>query len=1056
MTVSDTLTILTAQIPLAKTVKRVEDSSLQSHHSPLAKSFNVSEVSVQSIHDVFDVLRGLQLQDSQAVIRGKLIAGRDKKNILRRSRARGEQPANFESAARRWVMIDVDDLVLRSEWQNVDASAEKIIAHTVRHLPVEFHSVKCVYQWSSSMGVKTDKIRVHLWYWLSRSTSDAELKAWLTGCPVDTALFQSVQLHYTANPIFCSGALDPIKTRVGLHTPHGCSDEVCVPDTIDVPNNPLSTRRIIGKQGVVDDQKVVRDPNTGLVVDGRERFMLFCSNQATEDVLRDSSDDIPSLEAIACQTWRLFAQEADLADGRWAKDHAVAEARRRHEDLTTGRYSFRSRNDHTILLPASDPFETSDFLVREEGQKRLEKALEQFFERLDKQPKLALRITTGAGKTRQTLQQLQQYLITNRGKSVEIYVPRHNLAQQYVKDIDAHGGLRAKVIHVLPRTSSSDGAVQGQCLRPTFAKSLTDAGLGVFRHACMSPEGKETCRHFHDCPYIQQFDELGDWEEEATAGNTVRIFVHAYLRLPRNQLQSDPDLVIIDEAFWQDLVNTNRTLTGAEIKQYVKTEQFPKLGRWIVDALEESTSLLEKLRAEGVDRDVLSQVDLTALQPNVAFSSQSYESAHHTGNPSLYYRLSTLLRILKEELARGRDQVERLVYDPKLGAIRLLEIHSPDIPDTAAVLVLDATADQVVLGKVFEDIRVERIDIHQQSVVAQVYDRTGSKAFWKDHPEEIAELVEVVNAWVAYGETPLVIGFKDIIESIKRSGNLSPEVRLNHFGALRGSNEAETCSVAFILGRMMPSPPEVDLQARAIFWDDKDPLQHDGGAELKGNDAVSEYLPTSLRGYLQTERNPKPQSGIRAPTFSDSRIDAVFRQIQDAETLQALGRLRMVHATIEKRVFLLSNLPVSIPVDHLVPFAELMPDRLELELIRKGHVPLTAKGLVKMRPDIVTNDSTARTWIDRSKVTKAHSMKMFPALANATILEATFRAGEIRLSEHRHLFLIDEKKEQGVLVGPVPDINDVKTLLEEGDPEIEGSGWEKIEDLKLGFWAAGL
>jgi hypothetical protein len=78
----------------------------------------------------------------------------------------------------------------------------------------------------------------------------------------------------------------------------------------------------------------------------------------------------------------------------------------------------------------------------------------------------------------------------------------------------------------------------------------------------------------------------------------------------------------------------------------------------------------------------------------------------------------------------------------------------------------------------------------------------------------------------------------------------------------------------------------------------------------------------------------------------------VQKQIREAETVQAIARLRLVWADYQKRVFLLSNLPVEMPVDHLIEFNALMPDRLEMELIRTGDLPLTPLGLEKMRPDL--------------------------------------------------------------------------------------------------------
>lgn len=68
--------------------------------------------------------------------------------------------------------------------------------------------------------------------------------------------------------------------------------------------------------------------------------------------------------------------------------------------------------------------------------------------------------------------------------------------------------------------------------------------------------------------------------------------------------------------------------------------------------------------------------------------------------------------------------------------------------------------------------------------------------------------------------------------------------------------------------------------------------------------------------------------------------------------LQVIARLRLVWATYQKRVFLLSNLPVEMPVDHLIRFEDLMKDRLELELMKAGDLPLTAPGFRNMQPDL--------------------------------------------------------------------------------------------------------
>jgi hypothetical protein len=63
---------------------------------------------------------------------------------------------------------------------------------------------------------------MHIWFWFDRPISDAQLKAWgkshnakMGQKIVDTALFNDVQAHYTAAPMFM-GMADPFPVRSGL------------------------------------------------------------------------------------------------------------------------------------------------------------------------------------------------------------------------------------------------------------------------------------------------------------------------------------------------------------------------------------------------------------------------------------------------------------------------------------------------------------------------------------------------------------------------------------------------------------------------------------------------------------------------------------------------------------------------------------------------------------------------------------------------------------------------------------------------------------------------
>jgi hypothetical protein len=165
--------------------------------------------------------------------------------------------------------------------------------------------------------------------------------------------------------------------------------------------------------------------------------------------------------------------------------------------------------------------------------------------------------------------------------------------------------------------------------------------------------------------------------------------------------------------------------------------------------------------------------------------------------------------------------------------------------------------------------------------------------------------------------------------------------------------------------------------------------------------------------------------------------------------LQVIARLRLVWAKFQKRVFLLSNLPVEMPVDHLVSFDDLMPDKLELELMKTGDLPLTALGLRNMRPDLgYSKDASDKVYqAGRSKASHPESLlKQLPTLLRTSVQIATFRAGDKRKTTHMHLFL--PKGYEGD-----PLLATYQLWTEGAVLEHLEKGWGKgaVIDLRLGF-----
>jgi hypothetical protein len=305
-----------------------------------------------------------------------------------------------------------------------------------------------------------------------------------------------------------------------------------------------------------------------------------------------------------------------------------------------------------------------------------------------------------------------------------------------------------------------------------------------------------------------------------------------------------------------------------------------------------------------------------------------------------------------------------------------------------------------------------QIDVRQLAVVSQVYDRTGSNSFWNNRigqeqqnlsdpsydPQhnDIAALITILNEWVKAGESPLLVAHKDLCDQLRGHPKLDEGVAVAHFMSLRGSNAYEDRSVIFITGRNQPPLDDIERQARAVFGNSGNPLGYDD----------LENLPSDQVEYWLSKRSPHTASAITIPAFSDPRVEAVQKQIREAETVQAIARLRLVWAEYQKRVFLLSNLPVAMPVDHLIEFNDLMPDRLEMELIKTGDLPLTPLGLEKMRPDLELSKEASKKLVQRSKASDPKRLlTQLPELIRTATQIATFKAGDKRKTTHQHLFL---------------------------------------------------
>ena len=279
-------------------VKTFSGPDLKEQSFAIGKDFKVIEEPASGLLSLSKVLQKLANDPTQTIIRGSLPEG--KTNPVPRNKE------TFAATSRQWCMIDIDSLA----WDGDINDQQAMLSYTIQQLPAEFQSVDCWYHFLSSMGIKAG-IRVHLWFWLDRPCSDDEMKAWLSGCPVDLRLFNPIQIHLTANPRFIDGAVDPYPNRSGLFEAGGGVSTVPVPSDLanrTAVTQAASRQRSSGKSGLLDPADIIRDPDTGLAIDGREQLMFLLSNEVMRELV--TAKHTPSEEEVTTALWRRFCEEA--------------------------------------------------------------------------------------------------------------------------------------------------------------------------------------------------------------------------------------------------------------------------------------------------------------------------------------------------------------------------------------------------------------------------------------------------------------------------------------------------------------------------------------------------------------------------------------------------------------------------------------------------------------------------------------------------------------------------------------------------------------------------
>lgn len=894
------------------------------------------EFKVSNIRDLSALLTRLEMNPRAFVIRGAPTDAAVPGTLVRRLKNAQPDgtPAYFKEIERPYLMIDIDSLVAPD---HINPTSVEAVEYAIGQLPTEFRGATAFFQFSSNAGLRGQTIKLHLWYWLDRPLSNDLLRSWSKSVNekcgtklIDPALYQAVQPHFIAAPILI-GIDNPVTQRSGLLPKTNESVSLVVPEA-HASNYSNFSHAKSTEQDILSASEwlsKVGDFPGGL---GFHEPLRQASWHLVESLGQSGKAKIKEqLRKAIRAADKSSHSDADIA--RYVSDAYL-------DDLILGADKKLSRRTVLTAYGVEPHFCTKE-VDAEVGVKQLQEVITQFF---DNPKDTVVRITTGAGKTTQIVEELAR-----RGPSVGpglIYVPHLKLAREVETRLLACGTkLKVQVI---------EGRKKSNCANHEKANAVAMAGLPVktttcisrlsSRHAGYSESVEVKCPYFDACRtsgYMSQFQNAAD----------VYILASSYLSLGAPSELPDPKWIVIDESFYAQVIG----VTEVRIEDLECSGSFQDIGLPLLNGLRGGRDPIEVVRSSNISAEYLKQA-ATSLY-------SIWQKQFGTVNPRTNFdrtksdlkALNPAHRLFSEvavALEAGDENCPRVLLQ-KRGDEDVITISSKNILWKAApTLNLDATADSKILDHIFADYEFKQIDIKQNIRLTQVTDHRVSKSafFSGQHGRKLtARCQTIIDQCVGTYKRALVVTYK----SVKANLQLPEGWAIEHFGGLRGVDKYKDVDALIIFGNSRPPVQAMEAQATALM------------ADMNSGPLITGELKNEMRGY----RAKSMRLGVQTPVHADELVQACIEQCREAELVQAIGRVRAVHGRIKPvDVFLVTSIPIDLPVDRFLSLDELASrgSILERLLVRfDGVVPLSPKWLAENASDLFKNEKAAKNWITR-------------------------------------------------------------------------------------------
>ncbi|WP_342110516.1 hypothetical protein [Methylobacterium sp. SI9] len=569
-----------------------------------AHEFSVRQHRVTCLSELHAVLETLKSARHSCVVLDRLLDPSTAERTRRNKQA-------FEPVAHRYVPIDLDGIKPPPglDWR---VEPEAAVLYAISTLLPAFQGTSCIWQFTASHGIKPG-LRLRLWFWLDRPTGRDEIKIWLCeptpvpGVPkkswlratqADPNLYHSVQIIYTASPVFEGGAVDPVPHRSGFIA--GEREMVSVPVPIEPRYAALARpqRRALNATPIAIES--VTQPyerggagfeyHVSTIGDGPGQLgfygpmlaataawisqhgpdadasnMLACLITAVRSALRDpakhtldyieeKTSNLPALvEWVRDQEHAKRAERARVGQSCEAPCAlpalSLGQAGAALERAMEGAFaeSLKAIADRRALRAACSPATLEVIL-----------SAPWFFD-VPKMPCIGIGAGIGLGKTEKALRALLVAVRADSSLRIAYAVPTHETADDVATRLNCMAG--ATISRVWRGTGRPDPGRPGRlnCPMHALVEQIQHVG-GRIADACGGPE-RGWCAHNPRRPGISG-EEACAYRQQFASDVQVWIVPHAMLthRAPRpfhtaeRERQGSPfDMLVLDEAPWLGL-----------------------------------------------------------------------------------------------------------------------------------------------------------------------------------------------------------------------------------------------------------------------------------------------------------------------------------------------------------------------------------------------------------------------------------------------------------------------------------------------------------------------